>query len=93
MQADVRLDASESVKEMMIPREAVLDDEGKKIVYVLLSGEEFQRREVKLGAEYGGKVAVLEGLKPGERVVTQGALQLKLQELNPAGAPAHTHET
>jgi membrane fusion protein, heavy metal efflux system len=93
MQADVRLDASESVKAMMIPREAALDDEGKKIVYVLLSGEEFQRREVKLGDEHGGKVAVLEGLKPGERVVTQGALQLKLQELNPAGAPAHTHET
>src|SRR5262245_12199773 len=93
MQADVRLDASESVKAMMIPREAALDDEGKKIVYVLLSGEEFQRREVKLGDEHGGKVAVLEGLKAGERVVTQGALQLKLQELNPAGAPTHTHET
>jgi membrane fusion protein, heavy metal efflux system len=93
MQADVRLDASESVKAMMIPREAVLDDEGKKIVYVLLSGEEFQRREVKLGDEHGGKVAILEGLKAGERVVTQGALQLKLQELNPGGAPAHTHET
>jgi len=93
MQADVRLNASESLKAMMIPREAVLDDEGKKIVYVLLSGEEFQRREVKLGDEHGGKVAVVEGLKPGERVVTQGALQLKLQELNPAGAPAHTHET
>jgi len=93
MQADVRLDASESVKAMMVPREAVLDDEGKKIVYVLLSGEEFQRREVKLGDEHGGSVAVLEGLKAGERVVTQGALQLKLQELNPAGAPAHTHET
>lgn len=93
MQADVRLDASESVKAMMIPREAVLDDEGKKIVYVLLSGEEFQRRKVKLGDEHGGRVAILEGLKPGERVVTQGALQLKLQELNPAGAPAHSHET
>jgi RND family efflux transporter MFP subunit len=93
MQADVRLDASESVKAMMIPREAVLDDEGKKIVYVLLSGEEFQRREVKIGDEHGGRVAILEGLKPGERVVTQGALQLKLQELNPAGAPAHSHET
>ena len=60
---------------------------------MLLSGEEFQRREVKLGDEYGEKVAVLAGLKPGERVVTQGALQLKLQELHPAEAGAHTHET
>lgn len=93
MQANVRLDASESVTAMMIPREAVLDFEGKKIVYVLLSGEEFERREVKLGDEYGDRVAVLEGLKSGERVVTQGVLQLKLQELTPASAGAHTHET
>ena len=93
MQADVRLDAGESVTAMMIPSEAVVEDEGKKIVYVLLSGEEFQRREVKLGPESGGRVAVLEGLKAGERVVTQGALQLKLHELNPGEGPAHTHET
>ncbi len=93
MQASVRLNASESVTAMLVPREAVLDNEGKKIVYVLLSGEEFERREVKLGDEYGGRIAVLAGLKAGERVVTQGALQLKLQELNPASAGAHSHET
>jgi RND family efflux transporter MFP subunit len=93
MQADVRIEAGQSVAAMMIPREAVVEDEGKKIVYVLLSGEEFQRREVKLGSEYGEKVAVLEGLKAGERVVTQGAFQLKLHELNPGEGPAHTHET
>ncbi|MGE3435125.1 MAG: efflux RND transporter periplasmic adaptor subunit [Blastocatellales bacterium] len=93
MQADVRLDAGESVEAVTIPKEAVLEHEGKKIVYVLLSGEEFQRREVQLGDEYGDKVAVLAGLKPGERVVTQGAYQIKLQELRPADAGAHTHET
>lgn len=93
MQADVRVDVGESVTAMMIPREAVLEDEGKKFVYVLLSGEEFQRREVRLGPESGARIAVLEGLKAGERVVTQGALQLKLHELNPGEGPAHTHET
>jgi len=65
----------------------------REIVYVLLSGEEFERREVTLGDEYGEKVAVLAGLKAGERVVTQGAYQLKLQELRPADAGAHSHET
>ena len=93
MQANVRLDAGEQVKAMLIPKEAVLDHEGKKIVYVLLSGEEFERREVVLGDELGGKVAILSGLKAGERVVTQGAYQLKLQELRPAEAGAHSHET
>ena len=93
MQANVRLDAGEQVTAMMIPKEAVLEHEGKKIVYVLLSGEEFERREVTVGDELGNKVAVLSGLNRGERVVTQGAYQLKLQELKPAEAGAHTHET
>ena len=93
MQANVRLDAGEQVTAMLIPKEAVLEHEGKKIVYVLLSGEEFERREVVIGDEMGNKVAVLSGLNKGERVVTQGALQLKLQELQPADAGAHTHET
>jgi RND family efflux transporter MFP subunit len=93
MQADVRLNTGESVDAVVIPSAAVLEHEGKKIVYVLLSGEEFERREVTLGEEESGKVAVMAGLKAGERVVTQGALQLKLQELNPADARAHSHET
>src|SRR5687767_13784419 len=93
MQANVRLDAGEQVTAMIIPKEAVLENEGQKIVYVLLSGEEFERREVIIGDELGDKVAVLSGLTKGERVVTQGAYQLKLQELKPAEAGAHTHET
>ena len=93
MQANVRLDAGEQVTAMIIPKEAVLEHEGKKIVYVLLAGEEFERREVTIGDEIGNRVAVLSGLNKGERVVTQGAYQLKLQELKPAEAGAHTHET
>jgi cobalt-zinc-cadmium efflux system membrane fusion protein len=93
MQANVRLDAEQTVTAMMIPKEAVLEAEGKKLIYVLLSGEEFERREVTLGDEYGDKVAVLSGLKNGERVVTQGAYQIRQQELRPADAGVHSHET
>jgi len=93
MQANVRLDAGEISDALIIPKEAVLENEGKKIVYVLISGEEFQRREITIGDEYGNKVAVLSGLQPGERVVTQGAYQIRLQELRPADAGAHSHET
>ena len=92
MQANLRLEGGAQMQVVLIPREAVLDNEGKKIVYVLLSGEEFERREVVLGDEYGGQVAILSGVRTGERVVTQGAYQLKLQELRPANAGAHTHE-
>jgi membrane fusion protein, heavy metal efflux system len=78
---------------MMIPREAVVENEGEKIVYALLSDEEFRRREVRLGGENGEEVVVLERLKAGERRVPQGTLHLKLHKLNPAFAGAHSHET
>jgi len=92
MQANMRLGAGEKQNVLLVPKESVLDNEGKKIVYVLITGEEFERRDVVVGDEYGGRVAILSGVKPGERVVTQGAYQLKLQELQPANAGAHTHE-
>jgi cobalt-zinc-cadmium efflux system membrane fusion protein len=92
MQANLSLDSGSLASVLLIPREAVLDNEGKKIVYVLISGEEFERREVVIGDEFGEKVTILSGLKPGERVVTQGAYQLKLQELSPANAGEHSHE-
>jgi RND family efflux transporter MFP subunit len=92
MQANVRMDAGTPSEALTVPSEAVLDNEGQKIVYVLLSGETFQRRTVTVGDEYGDRVAILSGLEPGDRVVTQGAYQLKLQELEPADPGAHTHE-
>jgi multidrug efflux pump subunit AcrA (membrane-fusion protein) len=76
----------------MVFREALLEAEGKRFVYVLRTGEEFERREVTVGDEYGARVAVLRGLEPGERVVTQGAWQIRQQELRPAGGGAHVHE-
>ena len=92
MQANVRLGLGKRAHVLLVPKESILDNEGKKIVYVLRTGEEFERRDVLVGDEYGGKVAIVSGIKPGERVVTQGAYQLKLQELRPANAGAHTHE-
>jgi cobalt-zinc-cadmium efflux system membrane fusion protein len=92
MQANLRLGAGNKAAVLLVPREAVLDNEGKTIVYVLRTGEEFERRDVTVGDAYGDKIAITSGIKPGERVVTQGAYQLKLQELRPANAGAHTHE-
>ncbi len=92
MQANVQLDGGAKTAVLLVPRESIVDNEGQKIVYVLRSGEEFERRNVVVGDEYGSKVAIISGIKPGERVVTQGAYQLKLQELRPADAGAHSHE-
>jgi RND family efflux transporter MFP subunit len=92
LQANARIDAGERADVVMVFREALLEAEGKRFVYVLRTGEEFERREVTVGDEYGARVAVLRGLEPGERVVTQGAWQIRQQELRPAGGGAHVHE-
>jgi cobalt-zinc-cadmium efflux system membrane fusion protein len=92
LQLDARVEAGERVEGALIPREALLEAEGKRFVYVLRSGEEFERREVVAGDEHGATIAILGGLKPGERVVTQGAWQLRQHELRPSGGGAHTHE-
>ena len=68
----------------VIPKDAVLDREGKKFVYVLLSGEKFERRAVTVADGLGNFVGITSGLSTGDRVVSQGAYHLFQQETNPA---------
>lgn len=93
MQTKVRIAGDRMTKTVTIPKEAVLDREGKSIVYVMVTGEEFERRTIEVAEDFGPLVGVTKGLSPGERVVTQGAYQLFLQESNPAGDVVHSHET
>ena len=61
--------------EIWLPVTAVLLKDGsRRIVYVEDSTGRFIPREVEVGDERGGKVRVLKGLQPGERVVMRGAL-------------------
>jgi RND family efflux transporter MFP subunit len=92
MEARVQLDSGEEIEAVLVPKESVLEVDGRKYVYVLISGEEFERREVSTADEIEGQVVVEKGLTAGERVVTRGAYQLHLQGLRPAEAGAHTHE-
>lgn len=74
---------------LLIPREAVLDDAGKKIVFTpcmdcpedKAAGKSvcgnFTRVEVTLGPVHGAQVEVIGGLHAGMGVVTVGQLQLK----------------
>ena len=53
----------------------------RSVVYVPAEGEEakFIERVVKLGQPAGEFVPVLEGLKPGEKVVTDGSFFLRAE--------------
>lgn len=74
---------------VLIPKSAVLDDAGKKIVFTpcMDCPEDieantnacgaYDKLEVELGPAHGDKVEVLNGVEPGTLVVTEGAFQLK----------------
>ena len=60
-----------------IPSEAVFLKDNKSYVYLERGPGRFERREVRLGAETDGRIAVLAGLPAGQRVVTEGCLLLQ----------------
>ena len=73
-----------------VPDSAVIDDGGRPIVFVQLVGETFQRRAVRLGVREAGYVQVLDGVFPGERIVTKGAHLIRLASMS-SHVPAHGH--
>jgi Cu(I)/Ag(I) efflux system membrane fusion protein len=62
---------------LAIPEAAVQDDEGRSIVFVLIGGRRFARREIETGERFDGQVEVLKGLAAGEAVATSGSFLLK----------------
>lgn len=64
---------------VLVPRAAVQSIGERTVVYVPVEGDagRFQERAVKLGPPMGESFQALEGLTPGERVVTEGAFFLR----------------
>jgi cobalt-zinc-cadmium efflux system membrane fusion protein len=60
-----------------VPRGAIVERNGKKLILVRLSPERFVAREATLGWTAGDWVAVERGANPGEKVVIQGAAFLR----------------
>jgi RND family efflux transporter MFP subunit len=90
MFAEVRVSTGESADDPAVPVSAIVDEAGQDVVYVMLGGESFERRVVRLGVREGDSVQVAEGLAPGERVVTRGAYLVRLAGASPAVA-GHGH--
>ena len=65
----------------VVPRAAVQTIGDRSVVYVAAEGEEgkFVERTVKLGPPTGDFVPILDGLKAGEKVVTDGSFYLRAE--------------
>jgi cobalt-zinc-cadmium efflux system membrane fusion protein len=79
--------ASVAAAGLAVPASAIVTDGGERYVFVEVGPRSYERREVQLaggvapgmgpqGAD-GGRVVVVAGLAPGDRVVVRGAFTLK----------------
>lgn len=76
---------------LVVPLSALIEEQGVYYVFVQLDEEGYSKQEVTLGGDNGSEVQILSGLKPGEVVVTKGAMQVKLASMSSAIPHGHSH--
>ena len=62
---------------LFVPEDALQDVNGNQVVFTTADGTTFKAQIVKLGTRTKGKAEVIEGLKPGDHVVVNGAFMVK----------------
>jgi HlyD family secretion protein len=61
---------------LAVPREAVLEDSGKRAVFVI-DGNQAMRKPVVTGIEEGRFIEIVEGVKDGDKIVIRGQESLR----------------
>ena len=72
-----------SAQGLLVPSTAVIREGNEAYIFVEKSANRFERRGVTLGRSVDGSLEIVSGLKPGDTVVSQGALLLK-EAANPS---------
>ncbi|MHC4106788.1 MAG: efflux RND transporter periplasmic adaptor subunit, partial [Planctomycetota bacterium] len=77
MYANVELSSTLARERTLVPRAAIIDTGERQVAFVSLGEGKFDPRELQTGVEtVSGMVEILDGLKPGEMVVTSGQFLL-----------------
>jgi cobalt-zinc-cadmium efflux system membrane fusion protein len=66
-------------RKLTVPNTAVVREENKDHVFVQTEPNKYVLREVSLGEEENDLRVVLDGVRPDERIVTEGAFHLNNQ--------------
>jgi cobalt-zinc-cadmium efflux system membrane fusion protein len=81
MYVRVSIGAREQSRGLLAPVSAILrDDENLPFVYVVQPGGSFARRHVSLSDRAGDDYAISAGLRPGERIVADGAIFVQFMQ-------------
>ena len=81
MFARLNIEVGDATRFLHVPKEAVLEIDGKEYVLVVAPDGHYVKRAVKIAKASADQVRVLDGLSPGERIVTKGAVFIKGQDI------------
>ena len=89
----VWLSAQTGSSALTVPQTALLEEQGNYYVFVQVASEQYEKKEVKIGASDGAFVEILSGINAKQRVVTRGAVYVKLAKASGALDPhaGHVH--
>ena len=73
---DVGIEQGGVESALTVPRGAVFEKDGRKLVFIHTAAERFTAREVVLGTSLGARAVVTGELAPGDRVVVTGGYPL-----------------
>lgn len=87
------LNTDSGTQSLTIPNEALIEDHGSFFVFVQLTPELFEKREISIGSTDGLRTEITGRLSENERVVTKGAILVKLSQSSGALDPhaGHVH--
>jgi len=81
MLASAEFAAGAGIPAVLVPQEAIQQVNGQDVVFVRLAADRFKVQTVQTGENVRSNVRILEGLKPGEQVITHGSFIAKSQLL------------
>ena len=83
MFATIRVSSEPAPDVLVVPEAAVQHDRNRSFVFVQQETGVYEARTIRLGNRNGTLAEVLEGVREGEAVVTEGAFILKSELLKP----------
>jgi cobalt-zinc-cadmium efflux system membrane fusion protein len=81
MLASAEFGTGAGIPAVLVSQEAIQQVNGQDVVFVRLAADRFKVQTVQTGENVRGNVRILEGLKPGEQVITHGSFIAKSQLL------------